>query len=345
MITASWHKHTLQFDRPRGTSRGWFKEKPSWFIKLKDEDTGAEAIGECGLLPGLSFDDKPGYELVLDKLIRAITTQTSLPELKAWPSIQFGLEMAQRHLEKGGFSNLFPSDFAASRAGIEINGLIWMGDPETMRAEIAQKLKSGFTCIKLKIGAVDFEDELALLKMIRETFPPSEVTIRVDANGAFSYAEASEKLKRLAAFDLHSIEQPIKAGQWNEMAALCADTPIDIALDEELIGLLNHPERKKMMDTIKPQAIILKPSLIGGFQSSDEWISLAEEMGAYWWLTSALESNIGLNAISQFAAHKDVKIPQGLGTGGLYTNNIDSPLEVEANKIYYRSDVNWVIPF
>jgi len=345
MIKATWHKHTLKFDRPRGTSRGWFKEKPSWFIKLRDEKTGKVGFGECGLLPGLSVDDKPGYEEMLDKVVGAINRQMPFPVLTSWPSISFGIEMAQLHLEKGEFSELFPSAFSAGKAGIEINGLIWMGDSKTMKREIAEKLQSGFTCIKLKIGAVDFDEELALLKMIREEFSPDEVVIRVDANGAFSPDEAPQKLNQLSVFELHSIEQPIKAGQWQEMAALCADTPIDIALDEELIGIHDTTERKKMMATVRPQAIILKPSLLGGFRDSNEWISIAREMGAYWWLTSALESNIGLNAISQFAAHKDVQIPQGLGTGGLYTNNVDSPLEVEANKIVYRSDKNWVIPF
>ncbi|MCA1764087.1 MAG: o-succinylbenzoate synthase [Flavobacteriales bacterium] len=344
-MKASWHKHTLIFDRPRGTSRGWFKEKPSWFIKLEDEKTGRQGIGECGLLPGLSVDDKPDYEQMLDHVVDAINGQLPFPVLKSWPSINFGLEMAQRHFDNGGFSELFPSAFSAGESGIEINGLIWMGDPKTMKGEIAEKLDAGFTCVKLKIGAVDFDEELALIEMIRKEFSPAEVVIRVDANGAFSPAEARDKLNRLAAFDLHSIEQPIKAGQWEEMAALCANTPIDIALDEELIGLHDFASRKKMVETIKPQAIILKPSLIGGFRDSDEWILLAENVGGYWWLTSALESNIGLNAIAQFAAHKEVEIPQGLGTGQLYTNNIDSPLEVEANKIYYRRGKKWAIPF
>src|SRR5690606_9836442 len=239
----------------------------------------------------------------------------------------------------------FPSEFTRGEAAIPINGLVWMGDNLFMKEQISEKLKQGFTCIKMKIGAIDFKTELELLKSIRKEFSASEVELRVDANGAFSKNEALEKLKVLSDLKLHSIEQPIKQGQWQEMARLCEETPLPIALDEELIGVFSEEEKSNLLDTIKPQFIILKPSLIGGFRGSDSWIKLGEKHNAGWWITSALESNVGLNAISQYTFTKNSKLPQGLGTGSLYTNNIDSPLQVSKGELKYDPSKVWNFNF
>jgi o-succinylbenzoate synthase len=344
MVKASWHKHTLKFDRRRGTSRGSMLEKPSWFIVLKDEESNRTGIGECGLLPGLSVDDQPNYESTLQSLVDAINNGNPIPELNEWPSIKFGLEIAKAHFNSGKIERLIANDFSQNQKPIPINGLVWMGPFEEMKTQIEEKIKAGFDCIKLKIGAIDFEDELRLLKHIRNNFSPTDIEIRVDANGAFSIKDALEKLKRLSDYHLHSIEQPIKNGQWDEMAELCAQTPLDIALDEELIGV-PKAKQKKLIETIQPQAIILKPSLIGGWEASNHWIGLAEEHGAYWWLTSALESNIGLNAIAQYASHKHTTRPQGLGTGQLYTNNFSSPLLIQKGHLIYEPSIDWEIDF
>lgn len=347
MRKAFWKKHILNFSSSRGTSRGILNSKPSYFIVLEDSDSGTRGIGECGILPGLSCDDKPGYEEMLTKVTEAWLAACSL-ELEAlneWPSIKFGFETAELHLQNGKFSRLFDTPFSHGNEGIEINGLVWMNSYELMLKELKSKIDLGFSCIKIKIGAVDFDDELKLIKHIRNQFGAEDITIRVDANGAFSPEEALGKLDALAKLDLHSIEQPIKAGQWREMENLCKNTPIPIALDEELIGLNTAKKRKEMMDAIKPQAVILKPSLVGGFGVCDEWIDLCEENNAFWWATSALESNIGLNAIAQYTASKNPVIAQGLGTGLLYTNNIPSPLEIQGSKLFYNPDNSWEIPF
>ncbi|VAW23300.1 O-succinylbenzoate synthase, partial [hydrothermal vent metagenome] len=237
--------------------------------------------------------------------------------------------------------NLFPSSFTKGKGNIAINGLIWMGDKSFMQKQIKEKLKSGFTTIKLKIGAIDFKSELDLLKSIRNEFSVDEIELRVDANGAFNPKYALEKLKQLSDFGLHSIEQPIKANQWQSMATLCKETPLPIALDEELIGIFERSEKEKMMQIIDPQYIILKPSLIGGIQGTNEWIELAEKQGARWWITSALESNIGLNAIAQWTYTLNNKMPQGLGTGSLFTNNFESPLEVKRGHLHYNNTKKW----
>ncbi|NEN22931.1 o-succinylbenzoate synthase [Cryomorpha ignava] len=342
-MTAYWKKHNLEFTTPRGTSRGIMSSKPSYFLILND---GADIfVGECGLLPGLSIDDREGYESLLNHVVSALMNENKLPDLTLWPSIQCGLENLELHRAGGSFQHIFNTPFSSGDAGIEINGLVWMDKAEQMFQELNSKLETGYTCVKLKIGAIDFNDEINLLKHIRKQYTSTDVVIRVDANGAFSANDAYKKLSQLAALDIHSIEQPIKAGQWNEMAELCAKTPLPIALDEELIGLTTSAERQIMMETIKPQAIILKPSLIGGFKISDEWIELAEEHDAFWWATSALESNVGLNAIAQYTASKNPKIAQGLGTGMLYTNNISSPLEIRKNKLFYNPEKEWEIPF
>ena len=274
-----------------------------------------------------------------------ITSIKDLPflvaELVEFPSIQIGLEMAFKSLEsKDGF-NLFPSQFIQNEAPISINGLIWMGDKAFMKQQIKDKLEAGFSCIKLKIGAIDFSSEIELLKSIRQEFSVNDIELRVDANGAFSPQEALEKLKRLSQFDLHSIEQPIKQGQWNDMAKLCESTPLPIALDEELIGVFSEEKKKEMLSLINPQYIILKPTLVGGFRGSEQWIDLAEQQDVKWWVTSALESNIGLNAIAQWTYTLNSKLPQGLGTGSLFTNNFDSPLVVKNGTLQYNNNRDW----
>lgn len=344
-MKAFYRKHILNFKSPSGTSRGILITKETFFLILKSED--AFGVGECGLFRGLSIDDKPGYEQKLQWVCDNINIgeERLYDELTEYPSIQFGIEMAFNSLQSENPFVLFPSEFTRGEASIPINGLVWMGDKLFMKQQISEKLKNGFSCIKMKIGAIDFKPELELLKSIREEFSTSEVELRVDANGAFSPKEALEKLKVLSDLELHSIEQPIKQGQWQEMARLCEETPLAIALDEELIGIFDKEEKMKLLNTINPQYIILKPSLIGGFQGSNTWISLAENKGIGWWITSSLESNLGLSAISQYTFTKNSKLPQGLGTGSLYTNNIESPLEVSLGSLHYNKSKQWNTDF
>ena len=341
-MKASYQRYILQFKRPSGTSRGVLKTKETWFLKLED-DQGNWGLGECGILRGLSVDDRPDYEETLAWACENISW--GLPKLYErlveFPSIQIGLEMAFQSLVAKDPFQLFPSSFSEGQAEIPINGLIWMGDKAYMKEQIITKIAEGFQCIKMKIGAIDFETEVSLLKFIRSEFSPQDIELRVDANGAFTPSEALEKLKRLSDRQLHSIEQPVKPNQWEVMAQLCEQTPLPIALDEELIGVFSSEEKTKLLNTISPQYIILKPSFIGGFKGTDEWIELAEKKGIGWWLTSALESNVGLNAISQYTFTKNSKLPQGLGTGSLYTNNLGSPLEVSKGALHYRVDEDW----
>ena len=332
-------KHTLLFKRPSGTSRGVLTEKDTYFLIL--EANGKQGIGECGLLKGLSIDDVPEYEAILEELCNQLNNNTLDSTLiKNFPSLQMGLEMAQESLQADSPFLLYPSDFTKSISPIPINGLVWMGEFDFMQAQIEEKLTQGFRCVKLKIGALDFSKELLLLEQIRKHFTAQQIEIRVDANGAFSPESALDKLKILAQFELHSIEQPIAAGQHEQMRVLCEQSPLSIALDEELIGV-SSMQKKALLDKIRPQYIILKPSLLGGFAASLEWIQLAEARQIGWWVTSALESNIGLNAIAQWTATLITDKPQGLGTGGLYTNNIPSPLVVENGYLRYDSRQQW----
>lgn len=315
--------------------------KETWFLRLQGPTNWG--IGECGILRGLSMDDVPGYEEKLKWTCENIDLgEAALYEaLMPFPSIQIGVETAFRSLEANHPFQLFPSEFSEGKVGIPINGLIWMGDKAYMRQQISEKIAAGFNCIKMKIGAIDFDTELELLKSIRAEFGPGDIELRVDANGAFSTSEAPDKLNRLAALQLHSIEQPIAPGQWEEMARLCENTPVPIALDEELIGIISAEEKERLLLQTKPQYIILKPSLVGGFRGTDQWISLASSAGIVWWITSALESNVGLNAISQYTYTKNSKLPQGLGTGSLYTNDIKSPLEIREGHIHYNRSSEW----
>lgn len=340
-MKASYKKYSLNFKRPSGTSRGVLRTKETWFLIL--EENGRYGIGECGLFRGLSHDDVPNYEEQLKWLMDNINmdNKTLLNKLRNYPSIQFGLEQALLSLASGNPFDLFPSDFTNAERPIEINGLIWMGEPEYMHEQIQQKIEEGFRCIKMKIGSIDFDAELGLLESIRKKFDHNTIEMRVDANGAFSPDEALDKLKTLAQFDLHSIEQPIKQGQSKSMKSLCSHTPLSIALDEELIGIIDYAKKEELLQEINPQYIILKPSLIGGYQGSEEWIGLAKKYNIGWWVTSALESNVGLNAIAQWTATLENQLPQGLGTGALFTNNFDSPLTVAKGGIYYDSNAQW----
>jgi len=341
LIKATYYKYILQFKTPSGTSRGILKTKETWFLYLSKE--GEFGVGECGLFRGLSIDDRPDYEDKLKWVCNNIELGLDILLAKTihFPSIQIGLEQAFLSLQSPSPFKLFVSNFTESNKAIDINGLIWMGDREFMNDQIKEKIAEGFRCLKMKIGAIDFATEIQLIASIRKEFSIKDIELRVDANGAFKPSEALEKLKILSNYDLHSIEQPILQGHYQEMALLCEETPLPIALDEELIGVFDVTKRTKMLQIIKPQYIILKPSLVGGFKESLEWIELAKKSGIGWWVTSALESNIGLNAIAQWTATLKSSMPQGLGTGGLFTNNFDSPLEVNKGGLYYKDNKNW----
>jgi len=344
-MKATFFKHTLQFKQASGTSRGVLTYKDTWFIEL--ENNAFKGIGECGMFKGLSIDHRDDFEETLRWACQNIHLglDALLGQLVAFPSIQFGLEMAFRSLNQRSPFELFPSEFTKGQDSIPINGLIWMGESSFMKQQIKDKLEAGFSCIKLKIGALNFDKELALLKSIRDEFDAQTIEIRVDANGAFKPREALEKLKRLSEFNLHSIEQPIKQGQLQEMAQLCLDTPLPIALDEELIGVFSVTNKQVLLQTIKPQYIILKPTLVGGFKGSHEWIDVAESHNIGWWVTSALESNIGLNAIAQWTYTLKNSLPQGLGTGGLFTNNVQAPLVVNQGRLFYDLKTKWNLKF
>ena len=344
-MKATYHKYILNFKRPSGTSRGVMTEKETWFIVL--EQDGKKGIGECGILRGLSIDDRLDYEEKLQWTCDNIQLEKDQlwEALLEFPSIQFGVEMAFQSLVSESPFLLFPSDFTNGAKSILINGLVWMGEEAFMKQQIEEKLAQGFTCIKLKIGAIDFDKELQLLRFIREHFTPEQVEIRVDANGAFNEISALDKLTQLSEFKLHSIEQPIQKNNTDSMAELCKITPFPIALDEELIGVFSLAEKEQLLQKIKPQYIILKPSFIGGFRGTQEWISLAEKHKIGWWVTSALESNIGLNAIAQWTFLQHNLMPQGLGTGALFTNNFDCPLQVLQGQLWYKKELDWAFDF
>lgn len=365
-------ERTLHFKQPAGTSRGIYTTRHSYYLTLtSDELPGVEGVGECATLPDLSCDAKPEYEMTLRQVCQMVEQMGRIPYdmIRAYPSITFGLETAfasffdaaKKFLEivpaegassssemlkqKGvsvpaGMENLtelFDSPFGRGEEGITINGLVWMGTYEEMLARLEEKLQAGFHCVKLKIGAIDFFKELDLIKRIRDVYTKEQVELRVDANGGFLPENAMSQLEALAKYDIHSIEQPIKQHQWPKMAQLCRETPLPIALDEELIGVNVRSMKQALLDTVCPQYIILKPSLHGGIYGCNEWIELANQRGIGSWITSALESNIGLNAIAHYAAKvygSNVKMPQGLGTGQLFTDNIPMPLEIRGDKLF-----------
>ncbi|MQM59058.1 o-succinylbenzoate synthase [Prevotella copri] len=364
-------ERTLHFKQPAGTSRGVYTTRHSYYLTLtSDELPGVEGVGECATLPDLSCDAKPEYEMTLRQVCQMVEQMGRIPYdmIRAYPSITFGLETAfasffdaaKKFLEivpaegasssemlkqKGvsvpaGMENLtelFDSPFGRGEEGITINGLVWMGTYEEMLARLEEKLQAGFHCVKLKIGAIDFFKELDLIKRIRDVYTKEQVELRVDANGGFLPENAMSQLEALAKYDIHSIEQPIKQHQWPKMTQLCRETPLPIALDEELIGVNVRSMKQALLDTVCPQYIILKPSLHGGIYGCNEWIELANQRGIGSWITSALESNIGLNAIAHYAAKvygSNVKMPQGLGTGQLFTDNIPMPLEIRGDKLF-----------
>lgn len=332
--------YTLHFKQPAGTSRGVYTEHRVWYVVFTDtEDESHFGIGECAPLPDLSCDYDAQYQERLAACCKMTEEKQTVDveALRNYPSILFGLETAMRHYNRSSWQ-LWDSSFAEGKQGISINGLIWMADYAHMLKQIEAKLQQNFRCIKLKIGAIDFEQELALLRFIRSHYSAEEITIRVDANGNFDNDDALHKLEQLAQLDIHSIEQPIKAGQWEEMARLAASTPLPIALDEELIGINDPLMKGKLLETIRPQYIILKPSLHGGLSGAAEWIDLAQERNIDWWITSALESNIGLNSIAQWCATFNNSLPQGLGTGMLYTNNIPLPLTIEKDELRFNPE-------
>jgi len=344
MLKAYYNKQIFRFRKPSGTSRGVLLDKNSWFIVVYDDQIPAKkGIGECSIIRGLSIDDRPDFEQKLLEAVNSISNYSYwLNEgLNEFPSIKFGLETALKDLNAEISGILFPSEFTSGERSIPINGLIWMGDTENMYQKVKEKVDTGFNCIKIKIGAINFEDELKLLKRIRIDFSERDLELRVDANGAFKPDDALEKLEKLSEFNLHSIEQPIKKNQWKEMANLCQVSPVPIALDEELIEISEKNEIKEMLNTIQPQYIILKPSLIGGLQKSELFIKEAEKRGIGWWVTSALESNIGLNVIAQWVYTLNTEMHQGLGTGQLFVNNIPSPLNIKNARLNYGDNNEW----
>lgn len=329
---------TLHFKRPAGTSRGVYNTRKLWYILLSyDSDSSLFGVGECAPLYDLSAEYTPDYEAKLNEFARRFTEENNIDwsALRNYPSILFGFETAVQHYQRQSLQ-LWDTPFAKGQEGIPINGLVWMGSFEFMKEQIETKIEQGYHLIKLKIGAINFEEELSLLKQIRSRFSNQEIQIRLDANGAFHPDEALNKLQRLSEYDIHSIEQPIAANQWEHMAKLTQTSPISIALDEELIGVYDLKSKKELLEAIKPQFIILKPSLHGGMAGCEEWISEAETRSIGWWVTSALESNIGLNAIAQWAATLNITLPQGLGTGMLFTDNIDSPLEIRGEELWFN---------
>jgi o-succinylbenzoate synthase len=354
-LQANYAKHLLQFKFAAGTSRGVLQTRYTYFIRLIDrQNPRIEGWGEASPLAGLSVDDRPDFEEKLQQFGQAINQViVSQAADNQWvsdmippefPSVRFAFETAWQDLQNGGKKIIFDNSFSRGDKSLIINGLIWMGKPDFMQKQIEEKLAQGFTCLKMKIGAIDFATEWAMLKAIRDRFSAQQITLRVDANGAFGVAEAPEKLKKLSELDLHSIEQPIRAGQVEEMAKLCQTSPLAIALDEELIGVWRLADKQNLLQAIQPPYIILKPSLLGGIRSCEEWIRLAQKMKIAWWMTSALEANIGLNAISQFTAQYDNLLPQGLGTGALYHNNLESPLRLQGEDLYYDPKKDWQNP-
>ena len=356
-LQASYFKKVFHFNFNAKTSRGSMEEKVSWFIKLWDESNPhAFGVGECAPLPGLSLEAAiPEFETMLQKVVQDLGQLRNVVAVQHFsasvlrhfnatiplnfPSVRFGVETAWLDLLQGGKRIVFKNDFLKGKP-IPINGLIWMGDVDFMMEQIHKKIESGFRCIKIKIGGLDFDEECKILEEVRARYPSKEITIRLDANGAFKAGEAMDKLQRLSAFEIHSIEQPIREAQ-TEMEELCRKSPIPIALDEELIRHYTRDGKRRLLERLKPSFIVLKPMLHGGFTGCTEWIELAESQGVGWWITSALESNIGLNAICQYTANYAIKLPQGLGTGAIYRDNIDSPLRVADGTILFDQSKDW----
>ncbi len=337
-MKAQVERKIFHFRFPAGTSRGVYTTRTSWLVTLTD-DEGHIGVGECAPLPQLSCDDLPNYEEVLHEACLQVEATNAVPveQLRPYPSMLFGIETAMLNLQQQSWA-LFDTPFSRGEEGIPINGLVWMGSFDEMRRRMEEKLRGGFQCVKLKIGAIDFDEELSLIKMLRQRFSKENVELRVDANGAFSPEEAPRRLEQLAQYDIHSIEQPIRQGQWQVMATLCRNTPLPIALDEELIGVNDPYKKEELLDVIRPQYIIIKPSLHGAMVGATEWVTMARQRGIGSWMTSALECNIGLNAVAHLAAllyGPAITMPQGLGTGQLFTDNVEAPLHLQGDRMWF----------
>jgi o-succinylbenzoate synthase len=348
MIRASFRKKILSFIRPAETARGVLTRKPSWYIFLADDEApGIEGIGECSIIPGLSRETEEKVDRKIYEVCRVINRKGKVDcsGLAGYPSLAFGFETALTDLKTGGKKILFPSSFTEGRLFIRINGLIWMGPMDYLLKQVEEKLDQGFDCLKFKIGSLHPEEDLQLIKSVRNRFPAHKLELRVDANGAFSFNSALEIMKKLADLEVHSIEQPIKPDLWEEMALLCMNAPIPVALDEELLGKYDPEEKRLLVSRIQPQFLVLKPGLLGGFHQAMEYITLAKRKNIGWWITSALESNIGLNAISQWTFTFGSSMAQGLGTGKLYQQNISCPLSLEGDRLFFRPGEEWNLSF
>lgn len=355
MLTLTYQRRALHFNFPARTSRGALTEHVAYYLALRDaRQPGATGWGEAAPLAGLSPDYGPGFEAAVQAFCWQFN-QAGYPALTpteaaalvppTLPALRFALETAVLDLNRGGQHQLYANDFSQGRADLPINGLVWMGDAAFMREQIRQKLAAGYACLKVKIGSLDWATELELLTEIRAEASPAQLVLRVDANGAFSPAEAPARLAQLAGFGIHSIEQPIAAGQWAALAALCRAAPVPVALDEELIGLTDPARQEALLDAVRPPYLVLKPTLLGGHAATRRWIALAEARGIAWWITSALESNIGLNAVAQLTGEYDVgDFAQGLGTGQLYDNNLAAPLSIRAGALHYDPAGPWQQP-
>lgn len=344
MVRASYIAHPLVFIRAAGTSRGYLEHKPCWYLRL-DSDDGSSGIGEVSFIPGLSVELEDELEIQVDHICKLISRGEMDPgqQLPALPGVQFALETALRDMETGGRQLLYPSAFTEGLEGIPTNGLIWMGPKSFMISQIRDKMILGFRVLKLKVGSLSFSEEVDLLKWIRTEFGTEDLEIRLDANGAWTPDQARKNMETLSYFWIHSIEQPIAPGQHEALAELCHNAPIPVALDEELIAITDPRKRRELMDEVRPAYLILKPGLMGGFSVAEDWIRLAEKYKAGWWITSALESSVGLNAIAQWTWKLGVQRHQGLGTGALYTNNIQSPLEMSGEQLWHRPGTPWVL--
>lgn len=347
-FTASYTRHTLNFKQPAGTSRGFLHTKKTYFLQLKTVDQpGYIGWGECSPQPGLSLDGRPDFEDKLNQICQAINQGQSLQELDltAWPSLAFGLEMAWRDWHTGGKRHLFDTPFSRGERALPIHGLIWMSDRRDLLEQVQSKVAQGATCIKMKVGTLDFSEECQLLADLRRHYPAKQISLRLDANGAFSPEDALTKLTALAHYDIEAIEQPLKAGQWEDIADLCTRSPIPIALDEDLMGHFSDQNKQNLLKTIRPHYLVLKPTLLGGFAAAETWIKFAETLDIGWWINSMLESNLGLSAIAQWTAHLINTLTnapvQGLGTGQLYTNNIPTPLSLVGSALQYDHTVRW----
>lgn len=343
-FTATYKKYTLQFKKPADTSRGALHTKETYFLFLRDPDDPTRfGLGEASPLPGLSLDDGPDFESKVADLCRKLNQGQSPAEidLAEVPALAFGLETALLDWQGGGTRRLFDTEFSGGTASLPTHGLIWMADRAGILQQVHDKVAQGFRCIKLKVGALDFAEEVALLADIRRAYPPEQIELRLDANGAFTPEHALDRLNALAAFDIFALEQPLPPGQWPALAEVCAASPIAIALDEELIGRRTLAEKRALLETIKPQHLVLKPSLIGGFTAAEEWLSLAQHFKIGWWVNSMLESNVGLSAICQWVSALPATVTHGLGTGQLFGNNIPSPLRLEGAVLRYDFSTQW----